>query len=146
MPKADPHMTPVPIRFQDLNRRSIVKLSKRSLAFFRFCPKMQAVIRIRIVHHRPSFPVQSACRALSALGNPIRFEIEQIRAMQRELILLGVLPDGADNGKYDATTRSAVKRFQNRVNQLQGYEVLEPTGRMDALSMAFFPPCAPLEW
>ena len=62
---------------------------------------------------------------------------KKIRAMQRELILLGVLPEGTDNGKYDATTRSAVKRFQNRVNQLQGYEVLDPTGRMDALSMAF---------
>ncbi|MBR0366977.1 MAG: peptidoglycan-binding protein [Clostridia bacterium] len=62
---------------------------------------------------------------------------KKIRAMQRELILLGVLPEGADNGKYDATTQSAVKRFQTRVNQLQGYDVLEVTGRMDALSMAF---------
>lgn len=61
----------------------------------------------------------------------------KIRAMQRELILLGVMPDGSDNGVYDAATRSAVRRFQNRVNDLQGYEVLEATGRMDALSMAF---------
>ena len=62
---------------------------------------------------------------------------KKIRAMQRELILLGVLPEGTDSGSYDATTRSAVRRFQTRVNQLQGYEVLEVSGRMDALSMAF---------
>lgn len=61
----------------------------------------------------------------------------QIRAMQLELIALGVMPDGSDSGSFDATTRSAVKRFQTRVNQLQGYEVLEVNGRMDALSMAF---------
>ena len=61
----------------------------------------------------------------------------QIRAMQLELIALGVMPDGSDSGNFDATTRSAVKRFQTRVNQLQGYEVLEVNGRMDALSMAF---------
>ncbi|MGX8705922.1 MAG: peptidoglycan-binding protein, partial [bacterium] len=61
----------------------------------------------------------------------------QIRAMQLELIALGVMPVGSDSGNFDATTRSAVKRFQTRVNQLQGYEVLEVNGRMDALSMAF---------
>ena len=44
----------------------------------------------------------------------------QIRAMQLELISLGVMPDGSDSGSFDATTRSAVKRFQTRVNQLQG--------------------------
>ena len=60
-----------------------------------------------------------------------------IGSMQRKLIALGVLPEGADNGSYDATTRAAVKRFQTRVNELQGYRVLEVTGNMDALSMAF---------
>ena len=61
----------------------------------------------------------------------------RIRAMQRELILLGVMPEGTDTGRYDATTRSAVRRFQNRVNQIQGEDVLEATGSMDELSMAF---------
>ena len=60
-----------------------------------------------------------------------------IRDMQRKLIVLGVLPEGSDSGRYDATTRAAVRRFQNRVNQLQGYEVLEVSGNMDSLSMAF---------
>ena len=60
-----------------------------------------------------------------------------ISAMQRKLAVLGVMPSGSDNGKFDATTRAAVKRFQARVNELQGYTVLETTGKMDALSMAF---------
>ena len=61
----------------------------------------------------------------------------QIREMQRKLTMLGVLPAGSDSGRFDNTTRAAVRRFQARVNQLQGYEVLETSGTMDALSLAF---------
>ena len=61
----------------------------------------------------------------------------QIRDMQRKLALLGVLPSGSDSGRFDKTTRAAVRRFQNRVNELQGYDVLDTNGTMDALSLAF---------
>ena len=60
-----------------------------------------------------------------------------IRSMQKKLISLGLLPSGGDTGKYDKATKEAVKRFQSRVNQLAGYEVLEVTGIMDAQSQAF---------
>lgn len=60
-----------------------------------------------------------------------------VRSMQRKLISLGLLPENAADGKYGATTRTAVRRFQTQVNKLAGYDVLEVTGTMDAQSMAF---------
>jgi len=60
-----------------------------------------------------------------------------VRAIQKKLITLGLLPASAADGRYGATTTAAVRRFQRRVNQLAGYEVLEVTGKMDAQSQAF---------
>lgn len=60
-----------------------------------------------------------------------------VRPVQRKLITLGLLPEDAADGSYGATTAAAVRRFQQRVNQLAGYDVLEVTGRMDAQSLAF---------
>lgn len=61
----------------------------------------------------------------------------QVRRVQRQLIALGLLPDGSEDGSYGATTVAAVRRFQKRVNELAGYDVLEVTGKMDAQSLAF---------
>lgn len=61
----------------------------------------------------------------------------QVRRVQRQLIVLGLLPEGADDGSYGATTVAAVRRFQKRVNELAGYDVLDVTGKLDAQSLAF---------
>ena len=61
----------------------------------------------------------------------------QVRRVQRQLIVLGLLPEGSDDGSYGATTVAAVRRFQKRVNELAGYDVLEVTGKLDAQSLAF---------
>ena len=61
----------------------------------------------------------------------------QVRQVQQKLVTLGLLPESAVDGSYGATTAAAVRRFQTRVNQLAGYEVLEVSGRMDAQSLAF---------
>ena len=61
----------------------------------------------------------------------------RVRSAQRMLIALGLLPDGSADGSYGATTMAAVRRFQKRVNELAGYDVLEVTGKLDAQSMAF---------
>ena len=61
----------------------------------------------------------------------------QVRRAQRQLIVLGLLPEGSDDGSYGATTVAAVRRFQKRVNELAGYDVLEVSGKLDAQSMAF---------
>ena len=60
---------------------------------------------------------------------------EGVKKVQRKLKNLGYY-DGSIDGDYGSGTKAAVKRFQTRVNQLQGYTVLEVTGEMDALSMA----------
>ena len=60
-----------------------------------------------------------------------------VRPVQRKLITLGLLPEGSADGSYGATTAAAVRQFQQRVNLLAGYDVLEVTGRMDAQSLAF---------
>jgi len=62
---------------------------------------------------------------------------KDIIAVQRKLIYLGVMPEGSDDGVYGASTVKAVKQFQKRVNKLQGYEVLEVTGKVDPLTMSF---------
>ena len=56
----------------------------------------------------------------------------QVRRVQRQLIVLGLLPEGADDGSYGATTVAAVRRFQKRVNELAGYDVLDGSGKTDA--------------
>ena len=61
----------------------------------------------------------------------------QVRRVQRQLITLGLLPDGSADGNYNATTVAAVRRFQRRVNELAGYDVLEVTGKLDVQSLAF---------
>ena len=66
-----------------------------------------------------------------------RASAEDVRAVQQKLMTLGLLPEGSDDGRYGAATATAVKQFQKRVNQLQGYEALEVTGRMDPQSLAF---------
>ncbi len=61
----------------------------------------------------------------------------EIRAAQRRLITLGLMPEGSADGRYGAATVTAVKKFQQRVNQLQGYAVLDVTGKLDPLSQSF---------
>jgi len=61
----------------------------------------------------------------------------QVRQAQRKLIALGLLPEGSADGTYGASTAKAVRSFQKRVNELAGYDVLEETGKLDALSLAF---------
>lgn len=60
-----------------------------------------------------------------------------ILALQNKLITLGVMDFGTADGKYGAATATAVKNFQIRVNQLQGYTALEVTGKVDGLTMAY---------
>ncbi|MBR1821607.1 MAG: peptidoglycan-binding protein, partial [Clostridia bacterium] len=62
---------------------------------------------------------------------------DKVRDVQQKLITLGLLPEGSADGAYGATTAAAVRRFQQRVNQLQGYDVLSVTGKVDPQSMAF---------
>ena len=61
----------------------------------------------------------------------------EIRAVQRLLITLDLLDEGADDGVYGNSTTAAVRNFQRHVNQLQGFDVLEVTGTVDPLTMAF---------
>ena len=61
----------------------------------------------------------------------------RVRRVQRQLIELGLMPEGSDDGNYGPTTVAAVRRFQKRVNELAGYDVLEVTGKLDAQSLAF---------
>ena len=61
----------------------------------------------------------------------------EIRAVQNKLITLGLLPKGGADGKYGTSTATAVKNFQIRVNQLQGYAALEITGTVDPDTMAY---------
>ena len=60
-----------------------------------------------------------------------------IRAVQRKLIVLGLMKPGSDDGVYGNTTAQAVRSFQQRVNQLQGNNVLPITGTVDAITMAY---------
>jgi len=60
-----------------------------------------------------------------------------VRRAQRKLIALGLLPEGSADGSYGASTVKAVRSFQKRVNEIAGYDVLEVTGKLDALSLAF---------
>lgn len=61
----------------------------------------------------------------------------EIRDVQKKLISLGLMEQGSDDGRYGSGTTTAVKNFQIRVNQLQGYNVLEITGSVDELTMAY---------
>lgn len=60
-----------------------------------------------------------------------------IAAVQRKLIVLGLMKAGSDDGVYGTTTEAAVKKFQQRVNQLQGYNALPITGTVDPDTMAY---------
>ena len=60
-----------------------------------------------------------------------------IKAVQRKLIVLGLMNPGTDDGVYGTTTTAAVKKFQQRVNQLQGYNALEVSGVVDPNTMAY---------
>ncbi len=60
-----------------------------------------------------------------------------IRAVQRKLIALGIMKEGSADGIYGVSTKNAVKNFQSRVNQLQGYDALEVSGVVDVNTMAF---------
>ena len=60
-----------------------------------------------------------------------------IRAVQNKLIALGIMKEGSADGIYGVSTKNAVKNFQSRVNQLQGYDALEVSGVVDVNTMAF---------
>ena len=61
----------------------------------------------------------------------------QIRAVQQGLITLGLMSAGQDDGVYGNATKTAVSKFQQRVNQLQGYDVLPVNGTVDALTWTY---------
>ena len=60
-----------------------------------------------------------------------------IRSVQRKLIVLGLMKSGADDGVYGTTTTAAVKQFQQRVNEIEGFSVLEITGTVNPQTMAY---------
>ena len=61
----------------------------------------------------------------------------EIRNLQRQLILLDLLPEGSADGKFGTATKQAIKKFQMRVNQIQGYDALEVNGVVDELTQAY---------
>ena len=60
-----------------------------------------------------------------------------IRGLQQQLIALGLLPEGSADGVFGSSTTTAVKNFQIRVNQLQGYNALNVDGVVDELTQAY---------
>lgn len=60
-----------------------------------------------------------------------------IRRLQNKLIALGLMKEGTADGKYGAGTKAAVRNFQTRVNEILGYDVLEVSGVVDELTMAY---------
>ena len=60
-----------------------------------------------------------------------------IRGLQRQLITLGLLPEGSADGVFGSSTTTAVKNFQIRVNQLQGYNALNVDGVVDELTQSY---------
>lgn len=62
---------------------------------------------------------------------------ERIKYVQKQLKILGMLGDKYPNGVYDKTTREAIKKFQMRVNDLQGYDAVREDGVCDAVTMAY---------
>ena len=61
----------------------------------------------------------------------------EIRALQNQLITLGLMEEGSADGKFGSGTKNAVKKFQMRVNQIQGYDALEVSGTVDELTQAY---------
>lgn len=62
---------------------------------------------------------------------------EEIKYVQGQLAVLGLLDEDDINGTYDDTTRAAVLYFQQRVNDLQGYDALDETGTADDKTIAY---------
>jgi peptidoglycan hydrolase-like protein with peptidoglycan-binding domain len=62
---------------------------------------------------------------------------EEIKYVQGQLAILGILDTSNINGVYDKATRAAVLYFQQRVNDLQGYDALDETGTADASTIAY---------
>ena len=60
-----------------------------------------------------------------------------IRGLQQQLIALGLLPEGSADGIFGSSTTTAVKNFQIRVNQLQGYSALNVDGVVDELTQSY---------
>ena len=60
-----------------------------------------------------------------------------IKYVQKQLIVLDLLPEGADDGVYGAATREAVKKFQKTVNRIQGRDVLKEDGTADSATQAY---------
>ncbi|MEE1201030.1 MAG: peptidoglycan-binding protein [Christensenellales bacterium] len=60
-----------------------------------------------------------------------------IRSVQRKLIILSLMKPGSDDGIYGSTTTTAVKKFQQRVNEIEGFVILPISGVVDPLTMAY---------
>lgn len=62
---------------------------------------------------------------------------EEIKYIQGQLAILGLMDANQIDGVYGNTTRAAVLYFQQRVNDLQGYDALPETGTADATTIAY---------
>ena len=56
---------------------------------------------------------------------------ETVRFIQEMLVAIGTLDQSGITGMYDSATESAVRAFQQWVNQVQGGDVLTETGQVD---------------
>lgn len=61
----------------------------------------------------------------------------EVRALQKQLIELGLMEAGSADGSFGSATKNAVKAFQMRVNQIQGYDALDVTGTVDEMTQAY---------
>jgi peptidoglycan hydrolase-like protein with peptidoglycan-binding domain len=62
---------------------------------------------------------------------------EEIKYIQSQLAILGLMDADQVDGTYGKATRAAVLYFQQRVNDLQGYDALPETGTADATTIAY---------
>ena len=62
---------------------------------------------------------------------------EEIKYVQLQLVQLGAFDRSQVDGKYGKNTRAAVQKFQQRVNDLVGYDLLREDGTCDDVTLAY---------